>query len=58
MNLCDDLRVAENNADILDAIVCVLSGADFLRGQAYFPYDEAEAKKEGWIWVKRRKETP
>ena len=57
MNLCADLDVAEKNADVLDAIVCVLSGADFLSEQAYFPDNPVEAAKEGWIWVKQ-KEAP
>ena len=58
MNVCNGSRTPENNANVLDAIVCVLSGADFLSGQVYFPEDETQAKKEGWIWVKRKKETP
>lgn len=50
---------AENNADVLDAIVCVLSGADFLRGRAYhLPEGHSEAVKEGWIWVKKKEEAP
>jgi predicted RNase H-like nuclease len=46
-----DLESAEANADVLDAIVCVLSGADFLTGRAISPSDLDEARKEGWIWV-------
>jgi predicted RNase H-like nuclease len=53
-----ELEDAENNADVLDAIVCVLSGADFLRDRSYFPEDPSEALKEGWIWVKRKEEAP
>lgn len=44
------------NADILDAVVCTVAGADFLNGYCVAP-DEKEvntAKKEGWIWVRRR----
>lgn len=47
-----DLTLAEANPDILDAIVCVLAGSDFLAGYALPPADLDEAKKEGWIWIK------
>lgn len=40
------------NADILDAALCCVAGADFLRGHCAFPEDRALARKEGWIWVK------
>jgi len=53
MNLLDDLESAKTNSDVLDAIVCVLSGAAFLRDQTYPPNDFSEATKEGWIWIKR-----
>jgi hypothetical protein len=36
----------------LDAIVCVLAGADFILGKSISP-DQLKlelAKKEGWIW--------
>lgn len=46
-----NLESAEVNADVLDAIVCVLSGADFLTGRAIPPSNLDEARKEGWIWV-------
>ena len=49
-----DLESAEMNADVLDAIVCVLAGADFLREQADSPGDPDQAIKEGWIWIKRK----
>jgi predicted RNase H-like nuclease len=38
------------DADALDAAVCVLAGADFLRGDAHPPDDAELAAKEGWIW--------
>ncbi len=41
----------ENNADILDAVICILAGVDFLRGDVYIPDDLDKAVKEGWIWV-------
>ena len=38
----------------LDAVVCCLAAADFLRGDAIHPTPDQMplAKKEGWIWVK------
>jgi hypothetical protein len=41
------------DADVLDALVCVLAGADFLEGRAMPPEDPDLAQKEGWIWVRR-----
>jgi len=45
---------AEANADVLDAIVCVIAGADFLRGACRAPNaDEWRfAEREGWIWCR------
>lgn len=37
--------------DVLDSVVCVLAGADFLAGNVITPNDLSVAKKEGWIWV-------
>lgn len=39
--------------DLLDAAVCVVAGADFLRGRARPPTasQRAQAEHEGWIWV-------
>lgn len=42
------------NADGLDAAICVLAGADFLRGKAHPPDDRTLAEKEGWIWSRLR----
>ncbi len=39
------------NADMLDAVVCILAGRDFLEGWAFKPRDQAMARTEGWIWV-------
>jgi predicted RNase H-like nuclease len=41
----------EENADALDAVICVLAGWDFLRGLTIAPTDPEQAAKEGWIWV-------
>jgi hypothetical protein len=40
------------SSDALDAAVCCLAGADFLKGLALEPENLEFAKKEGWIWVK------
>lgn len=42
----------ENDADILDAAVCVLAGFHFINKLCVLPPDQDMAKKEGWIWVK------
>jgi hypothetical protein len=49
-----DMSEALHDANVLDAIVCVLSGYDFLNNEAYAPDDKSSAEKEGWIWVKKR----
>lgn len=42
-----------NDADILDAVVCTLAAADFLRGDAHPPEpDDATVRREGWIWTR------
>jgi predicted RNase H-like nuclease len=48
-----DLSLLEENDDALDAVLCVLAGADFLNRRAYAPRDMPLARQEGWIWVKR-----
>jgi predicted RNase H-like nuclease len=45
---------AAESADALDAIVCVLAGMDFLKGDAHPPEHPDLAAKEGWIWVRRK----
>jgi predicted RNase H-like nuclease len=39
------------SADLVDAAVCVLAGADFLSGRAMNPEDRTLAEREGWIWT-------
>ncbi len=48
----------QGNADLLDAALCVLAGADFLLGESMPPEIAhlATAKKEGWIWVREPKQ--
>ena len=45
-----------NIPHVLDAVVCVLAGLDFLKDEAREPESDlelAKAKKEGWIWFRR-----
>ena len=46
-------RAMAGNDDLLDSVLCVLAGADFMHGDSFPPPDPALAEKEGWIWVKR-----
>ena len=32
----------------------ILTGIDFLRGKVYFLHNPTLARKEGWIWVRRK----
>jgi predicted RNase H-like nuclease len=50
--LPENLSLPLEDADALDAMLCVLAGADFLAGKAYPPTDLALAQKEGWIWIR------
>jgi len=51
----EPLRRALQDADILDAILCMVAARDFLMGECE-PPDMAhidQARREGWIWVLR-----
>ena len=51
--------LVEEKPDALDAVVCILAGLDFLKGEARAPKNDLErarAEKEGWIWVRRPNE--
>jgi len=43
-----------DNADVLDASVCVLAAEDFIAGRAIPPQDRSTAEREGWIWTAPR----
>jgi hypothetical protein len=47
-----DVSLLDNSADALDACICVLAGADFLRGSCCQPSDRSVAVREGWIWTR------
>ena len=53
LNITADRNLIENNHDVLDAVVCILAGLDFLLRDVMIPSkDDIEfARKEGWIWV-------
>jgi hypothetical protein len=46
-----DVSTLRENADALDAAICLLAAADFLRGAALPPDGNAPVEQEGWIWV-------
>jgi hypothetical protein len=52
-----DPSVMLDDADCLDAVLCVLAAADFVEGRAVPPSNLSAAKKEGWIWVCDRVES-
>jgi len=52
--LPEDLSLPLIDADALDAMICVLAGADFLFGRTYPPEDLPLAQKEGWIWIRKQ----
>jgi len=43
---------AAENADLLDAIICMVAARDFLDGRAIPPSDLDVTQREGWIWVR------
>lgn len=51
VTLPSDLQALQASADALDAVVCLVAGADFLEGRAVPPSDLQIARKEGWIWA-------
>jgi hypothetical protein len=53
IDLPDDLTPALADADVLDALLCVLASCDFLAGRAMPPEDLPLAQKEGWIWLRQ-----
>lgn len=47
-----DTSVLLATDDALDALLCVLAGIDFLRGEVIRPTPTPRIHREGWIWVK------
>ncbi len=46
------LRHGQDSDHILDAIVCVAAGFDFLDGRCRAPSDRSVTERESWIWVR------
>ena len=45
----------EADADVLDAVVCMVAARDFIEGSAEPPENAGIAAREGWIWVHQPK---
>ena len=43
--------------DVLDAVLCIVAGLDFLEAAAAAPEDPELARREGWIWVRDGRRT-
>jgi len=52
--LPDDTDLLVQHDHALDAVLCVLAGADFLRDEVVRPEDMPTAQQEGWIWFHRK----
>lgn len=50
----------KNNDDLIDAVLCILAGCDFLRGKCVTPKNDEEkiARLEGWIWFNSKTPNP
>lgn len=48
------VSIIEDKGDALDAVVCLLSGKDFLEGRVFSPEKPNIAWHEGWIWTAPR----
>lgn len=53
-------RRALQNADVLDAILCMAAARDFLMGECEPPDEHHfdQARREGWIWMRRKAREP
>jgi len=51
LELGSQAHAAEAVADVLDAALCTLAGADFVRGRCVAPPEAAAVRGEGWIWA-------
>lgn len=52
LDLSSTRDVMVEDANLFDAMVCVLAGADFARGLCVAPTDLVRARKEGFIWFR------
>ena len=56
VEFCQGVRnQMENNDNLLDAVLCILAGADFCWGKCVNPPEEDKdiARLEGWIWFRQ-----
>jgi hypothetical protein len=51
LTIGESVRDLATSADLVDAAVCVLAGADFISGRAMGPENRTLAEREGWIWT-------
>lgn len=57
LELADYLkRTAVSNDDAFDSLICLLAAVDFLEGKAMRPENIDTARKEGWIWVRSKRD--
>jgi len=54
MTIQDCVPDLSASGHLVDAVVCVLAGADFILQRAMSPEDQRLAEHEGWIWASRR----
>jgi hypothetical protein len=54
LNFVTKTSSLENDANALDAVVCLLAAKDFQDGRAMPPSNLRLAKREGWIWASDR----
>lgn len=47
-----DWRAAIASDHVMDALITLIAGGDFLAGLCPAPDDKAQARREGWIWVR------
>jgi len=51
VTLPEDTALMAHDADVLDAVVCLVAAKDFLDGRSMPPVNADLARQEGWIWV-------
>jgi hypothetical protein len=51
LKLGESLPDLTRSADLVDAAICVLAGADFISGRAMSPENRSVDEREGWIWT-------
>lgn len=46
------IKQGRGSDHLLDAVVCVAAGFDFLDGKCLKPENQSKVEREGWIWVR------